>query len=371
MAGLYIHIPFCESRCIYCGFYSTTLSTLQERYVEAVCKEMELRKEECSESIETIYLGGGTPSTLSGAALERLFLYINKVFLNDRDTQSMEITMECNPDDVCREGFLLPKMVNRVSMGAQTFSDDRLRFLHRRHSADEVRKAVQRLRSLGVGNISLDLMFGFPQETLADLNYDLEEILRLGVDHISAYSLMYEEGTPLHRMRAQGKVSEIDEELSLQMYERLIQGLEEAGFEQYEISNFARPGFRSRHNSSYWQRVPYIGIGAAAHSFNGRDVRSWNMSDIRRYIDAIEKGERPADAETLDEPTQYDDLIATAMRTREGVDLRMLKPKYREHLLRTSERFVDGGLLQLNDHHLHLTKAGLYISDGILSELMW
>lgn len=371
MAGLYVHIPFCESRCVYCGFYSTTLSALRERYVEAICKEMELRKGECPEPMETVYLGGGTPSVLSGAELDRLFLYINKVFLKGSDTRSMEITMECNPDDICKDGFLLPPTVNRVSMGVQTFADERLRLLRRRHTSEQVRIAVHRLRHMGIGNISVDLMFGFPQETLADLNHDLDEILRLGVEHISAYSLMYEEGTPLYRMREQGEIEEIDEELSLQMYDTLIRRLEEAGFEQYEISNFARPGFRSRHNSSYWHQVPYVGIGAAAHSFNGRDTRSWNVADIRQYIASIEKGERPSEAETLDENTQYDDLITTSMRTREGLDIRALKPRYKEHLLKRSKRFVDARLLHLDGHHLHLTRAGLYISDGIMSELMW
>ena len=371
MAGLYVHIPFCESRCVYCGFYSTTLSALRERYVEAICKEMELRKGECPEPMETVCLGGGTPSVLSGAELDRLFLYINKVFLKGSDTRSMEITMECNPDDICKDGFRLPPTVNRVSMGAQTFADERLRLLRRRHTSEQVRIAVYRLRHMGIGNISVDLMFGFPQETLADLNHDLDEILRLGVDHISAYSLMYEEGTPFYRMREQGEIEEIDEELSLQMYDTLIRRLEEAGFEQYEISNFARPGFRSRHNSSYWHQVPYVGIGAAAHSFNGRDTRSWNVADIRQYIASIEKGERPSEAETLDENTQYDDLITTSMRTREGLDIRALKPRYKEHLLKRSKRFVDARLLHLDGHHLHLTRAGLYISDGIMSELMW
>ncbi len=371
MAGLYVHIPFCESRCVYCGFYSTTLSALRERYVEAICKEMELRKGECPEPMETVYLGGGTPSVLSGAELDRLFLYINKVFLKGSDTRSMEITMECNPDDICKDGFRLPQTVNRVSMGAQTFADERLRLLRRRHTSEQVRIAVHRLRHMGIGNISVDLMFGFPQETLADLNHDLDEILRLGVEHISAYSLMYEEGTPFYRMREQGEIEEIDEELSLQMYDTLIRRLEEAGFEQYEISNFARPGFRSRHNSSYWHQVPYVGIGAAAHSFNGRDTRSWNVADIRQYIASIEKGERPSEAETLDENTQYDDLITTSMRTREGLDIRALKPRYKEHLLKRSKRFVDARLLHLDGHHLHLTRAGLYISDGIMSELMW
>lgn len=375
MAGLYIHIPFCASRCIYCGFYSTTLPQLQDRYVEAVCREMEFREER---SLSTIYLGGGTPSQLSAENLRKIFLYINKVYGTDfkeaEDGSEMEITMECNPDDItpefCETLRTLP--VNRISMGAQTFSDSRLRFLRRRHTADEVRTAVNLLRSIGIGNISVDFMFGFPHETLEEWKSDIRECLALNVEHISAYSLMYEEGTPLYKMLVEGKIKEIDEELSLQMYETLINMLTAAGFEHYEISNFAKPSFRSRHNSSYWHGTPYIGIGAAAHSFDTVS-RRWNVADIKTYIESIERGELPYEREVLDTDTRYNETVMTGLRTCEGVDLKYISdsfgPKYERHLLSNAQKNISLGNLIVEDNRLRLTRKGIYTSDGITAEL--
>ena len=409
MAGLYIHIPFCESRCIYCGFYSTTSLKLRDDYVDALCKEMELRPIPSAlgarESIETIYLGGGTPSQLTGSQLIRLFESIRKNYLPDgfQDGSSngfqngssdgfhdelpneqkvlcpkMEITMECNPDDVteefCETLKLLP--VNRVSMGAQTFSDHRLRFLHRRHNAAEVKTAVERLRGIGIRNISIDLMFGFPQETLADWQSDIAAAINLGVEHISAYSLMYEEGTTLYRMLEQGKIEEIDEETSRQMYEQLISQLTEAGYEHYEISNFARPGKRSRHNSSYWHEIPYIGIGAAAHSYkrNGKAMRSWNVDDISEYISRINQGELPSESETLDLNTRYNDLITTALRTSDGIDIEKTRQEFGKELagkmMQEAEKHIVRGLMKIEDGRLSLTHQGLYISDDVMSDFM-
>lgn len=375
MAGLYIHIPFCASRCIYCGFYSTTLPQLQDRYVEAVCREMEFRRER---DLSTIYLGGGTPSQLSAENLRKIFLYINKVYGTDfeeaEDGSEMEITMECNPDDItpefCETLRTLP--VNRISMGAQTFSDSRLRFLRRRHTADEVRTAVKLLRSIGIGNISVDLMFGFPHETLEEWKSDIRECLALNVEHISAYSLMYEEGTPLYKMLVEGKIKEIDEELSLQMYETLINMLTAAGFEHYEISNFAKPSFRSRHNSSYWHGTPYIGIGAAAHSFDTVS-RRWNVADIKTYIESIERGEQPYEREVLDTDTRYNETVMTGLRTCEGVDLKYISDsfgaKYGRHLLGNAQKNISLGNLIIEDNRLRLTRKGIYTSDGITAEL--
>ena len=323
MAGLYIHIPFCESRCIYCGFYSTTSLKLRDDYVDALCREMQMRPSKAAlgndEPIETIYLGGGTPSQLNGSQLNQIFSAIRK---NYTLTENIEITMECNPDDVtgdfCETLKQLP--VNRISMGAQTFSNERLRFLHRRHNAREVDEAITRLRNIGIRNISIDLMFGFPEESLSQWVSDIRHAIQLDVEHISAYSLMYEEGTPLYRLLEQEKIREIDEETSRRMYETLIDLLTGAGYEHYEISNFARPGFRSRHNSSYWHEVPYIGIGAAAHSYN-RKQRSWNIENIQTYIRSIGEGILPSESELLDITTRYNDLITTALRTSDGIDL--------------------------------------------------
>lgn len=363
MAGLYIHIPFCASRCIYCAFYSTTQPQLQDQYVAALCREMDLRAER--PDISTIYLGGGTPSQLSPRNLERLFTYIYKVY---RVAPDAEVTMECNPDDI-RPGMFCGLPVNRVSMGAQTFSDERLRFIRRRHTAAQVEEAVGMLRGQGIDNISIDLMFGFPGETLPDWNRDIDRAVALQPTHLSAYSLMYEEGTPLYRLLEQNKIEEIDEELSLAMYDRLIDRLQAAGYEHYEISNFAKPGFRSRHNASYWHDVPYIGLGAAAHSYDRR-TRSWNVDDIRQYIARIERGELPSEYEDIDEQTRYNDLITTALRTREGIALDALTDEQRLYLLENAKEGMARGLLAIDGGRLHLTRAGIMTSNATMSDLM-
>lgn len=381
MAGIYIHIPFCKSRCIYCGFYSTTGLELRQRYVDAVCQEMENRPPSPSkerERIETIYLGGGTPSQLTIEQLRQLLIYINKVYglplHRDGIVGRHEITIEVNPDDVTPEyaAALQHLGINRVSMGAQTFDDRRLRFLHRRHSASQVPEAVSILHQAGIQNISVDLMYGFPDETFNDWDADITQALALNVEHLSAYCLIIEEGTPLYeQLKVKSEKYRVDEELERQMYYHLIDRLETAGYEHYEISNFARPGFRSRHNSSYWNGTPYIGLGAAAHSFDGHSCRRWNVSDIRQYIHGIENGQPCFEQEVLDEDTRYNDTLTVALRTRDGLDLNKLSERHRNYCLHEAQHYIDDRLLNLQDHHLALTKAGLFVSDMIISNLMY
>lgn len=372
MAGIYIHIPFCKSRCIYCGFYSTTLLDLRKKYINAVCREMELRKNYIREPFSTIYLGGGTPSLLDEAELTKLFLYINNVYDVDRNA---EITMECNPDDITPEftNMLSRLPINRVSMGAQTFADSRLRLLHRRHNPDEVKHAVKLLREAGIKNISIDLMFGFPDESLSQWKEDISAALALNVEHISAYSLMYEEDTPLWKMLDTGKVKEIDEELSLTMFKELVCQLTDAGYEHYEISNFARPGYRSRHNSSYWHQVPYIGLGAAAHSFD-LNSRQWNVADLKLYIEEINNGIIPMEREELDNDTTFNDIITTALRTSDGIDLNAMETRlgkrYRNTLISAAGKHLEQGLLEIRHDRLRLTSEGIFISDMVMSDLM-
>lgn len=372
MAGIYIHIPFCKSRCIYCGFYSTTLLDLRKKYINAVCREMELRKNYIREPFSTIYLGGGTPSLLDEAELTKLFLYINNVYDVDRNA---EITMECNPDDITPEftNMLSHLPINRVSMGAQTFADSRLRLLHRRHNSDEVKHAVKLLREAGIKNISIDLMFGFPDESLSQWKEDISAALALNVEHISAYSLMYEEDTPLWKMLDTGKVKEIDEELSLTMFKELVCQLTDAGYEHYEISNFARPGYRSRHNSSYWHQVPYIGLGAAAHSFD-LNSRQWNVADLKLYIEEINNGIIPMEREELDNDTTFNDIITTALRTSDGIDLNAMETRlgkrYRNTLISAAGKHIEQGLLEIRHDRLRLTAEGIFISDMVMSDLM-
>lgn len=372
MAGIYIHIPFCKSRCIYCSFYSTTLLDLRKKYINAVCREMELRKNYIREPFSTIYLGGGTPSLLDEAELTKLFLYINNVYDVDRNA---EITMECNPDDITPEftNMLSRLPINRVSMGAQTFADSRLRLLHRRHNSDEVKHAVKLLREAGIKNISIDLMFGFPDESLSQWKEDISAALALNVEHISAYSLMYEENTPLWKMLDTGKVKEIDEELSLTMFKELVCQLTDAGYEHYEISNFARPGYRSRHNSSYWHQVPYIGLGAAAHSFD-LNSRQWNVADLKLYIEEINNGIIPMEREELDNDTTFNDIITTALRTSDGINLNALETRlgkrYRNTLISAAGKHLEQGLLEIRHDRLRLTAEGIFISDMVMSDLM-
>lgn len=372
MIGIYIHIPFCRSRCIYCGFYSTTSLELRQRYVETVVKEIGIRSQETG--VRSIYLGGGTPSQLTIPQLQQIF---DAIYIYNKVEKDAEVTIEVNPDDVTEtfaEGLAtLP--VNRVSMGAQTFDDVRLKFLHRRHTSSQVRKAVSLLRSAGISNISVDLMYGFPNETISDWEGDIDAAIALDVEHLSAYCLTIEEGTELWRWLSQKKGNpscEIlpDEELERAMYEMLIDKSEAAGFEHYEISNFAKPGFYSRHNSSYWDGTPYLGIGAAAHSYDG-NTRSWNIADIHQYIEGMENGKRIFESETLDADTRYNDMVTVALRTRDGLDLKRLSEDYRNYCLRNAQRFLDDGQLQVTQAQtLTLTRKGLFVSDMIMSELM-
>lgn len=377
MAGLYVHIPFCATRCSYCGFYSTTKLDLQDRYVDSLCREIALRKDYLSSYstdskaantiIRTIYIGGGTPSQLSRYSLEKLFHAIDTYL----ECSPEEVTMEVNPDDVTNDlaETISALHINRVSMGAQTFDDNRLKFLNRRHKSFQVERAIDILHEHGVGNISIDLMFGFPGQTCDSWKEDVRRAISLDIQHISAYSLMYEEGTRLYRMLKENMIKEIDEEVSLNMYNELINILCGAGYEHYEISNFAKKGYRALHNSSYWHDIPYLGIGAAAHSYNIKS-RQWNVSDINKYIESISHDTVPFTFESIDADTHYNDIVTTELRTSEGIDLSRLDDKYVQYIVRQAARHVADKTVGINDGHLKLTREGLYISDMIMSDLM-
>ena len=377
MAGLYVHIPFCATRCSYCGFYSTTKLDLQDRYVDSLCREIALRKEYLSSYstdskaantiIRTIYIGGGTPSQLSRYSLEKLFHAIDTYL----ECSPEEVTMEVNPDDVTNDlaETISALHINRVSMGAQTFDDNRLKFLNRRHKSFQVERAIDILHEHGVGNISIDLMFGFPGQTCDSWKEDVRRAISLDIQHISAYSLMYEEGTKLYRMLKENMIKEIDEEVSLNMYNELINILCDAGYEHYEISNFAKKGYRALHNSSYWHDIPYLGIGAAAHSYNIKS-RQWNVSDINKYIESISHDTVPFTFESIDADTHYNDIVTTELRTSEGIDLSRLDDKYVQYIVKQAARHVADKTVDINDGHLKLTREGLYISDMIMSDLM-
>lgn len=370
--GLYIHVPFCASRCIYCDFYSSTYGErMREDYVCALEQELSARASEAEgRSLHTIYLGGGTPSQLRPSHLQRIFRAIHN---NYKVSADAEITFEANPDDVTPELLqsLQAQGVNRVSLGVQTFDDKVLRFIHRRHTARQVRDAVNLIRTCLTTNISVDLIYGLPvksQDALVLWQHDLDCAFSLPVTHLSAYALSYEEGTKLYKLREEGQVHEASDEVSLAMYEMLLDRAQVEGFEHYEISNFAQPGFRSRHNSSYWRGIPYIGCGPGAHSYDGRSTRRQNHPDVVQY--AQKSPCVPHTLESLSLSNIYDELVMTRLRTEEGLPLSLLSSARRSYLLRQARKYVDRGWLSLTSDHLSLTRTGLFLSDGIMADLM-
>ena len=374
MAGIYIHIPFCKRRCIYCDFFSTTQSEKKSTYVRAVCRELEMRKDYLEgEDIETIYLGGGTPSQLLREELQEIFDYIYKVYPVREDA---EITLEANPDDLTPEyvAMLRQLPINRISMGIQTFQEETLKLLHRRHTATQAIEAFRRCREAGFRNISIDLMYGLPGETLETWKEDLQQSIALRPEHISAYHLIYEEDTVLWKLREQHQVEEADEDLSVSLFSTLIEQLSEAGYQHYEISNFCLPGLHSRHNSSYWTGKKYLGCGPSAHSFNGVS-RQWNVASLDDYLKGVEGGQLDYEVEELDLYTRYNDFVLTSIRTCWGMPLSTLRSDFGEELyrycLRMAKPHLDQGVLEKSEDVLKLTRKGIFVSDGIMSDLMW
>ncbi|WP_291530329.1 radical SAM family heme chaperone HemW [Bacteroides sp. UBA939] len=374
MAGIYIHIPFCKTRCIYCDFYSTTRSELKSQYIRALCRELTERKEYLKgEAVETIYFGGGTPSQLSEEDFRQVFGTIEQVYGLEH---AKEITLEANPDDLTDEytGMLSALPFNRISMGIQTFDDATLQLLNRRHNATQAIKAVERCRRAGFRNISIDLIYGLPGETNERWKQDLQQAVSLHAEHISAYHLTYEEGTPIHDMLLSHRIREVDEESSALFFSDLTDTLTAAGYEHYEISNFCQPGMYSRHNTSYWRGIPYLGCGPSAHSFNTL-TREWNTASLEKYISSIEEGHREFETEYLDTATRYNECIMTALRTMWGVPMQYVEqtfgPELRQYCTDMARPYLQSGKLELKDNHLRLTREGIFVSDGIISDLMF
>ena len=338
-------------------------------YVHALEREMSRRKNYiyCTR-VHTIYIGGGTPSLLPAEALKGIFDAINHNFIIDKDA---EVTIEANPDDVTPEwlGELAVTPVNRISMGAQTFNDKLLKFLGRRHNARQTIDAVEACKEAGITNISLDLIYGLPGQTMNDWQSDVERALGLGIKHLSAYALSVEPGTPLASSPFTGELEGgCYEELSRKMYDHLMSATEQAGFLHYEISNFALPGYHSRHNSSYWQGVPYLGLGAGAHSYDGHCSRRANLPDIKAYIDATD--DVPHETEVLTDENLYNEFVMTRLRTSGGIPLAELSAADRQYCLSLAEPYLRKHLLYIKDEHLCLTKDGIFTSNDIISELM-
>lgn len=373
MAGIYIHVPFCQSRCIYCDFYSTLHLDLRQGYVSQLIREMQDRKEELpsrARTYHTLYIGGGTPSTLPPDQLQRLIVQATSIYPL---APGAEVTVEANPDDVTPEWIAMLKdtPVNRVSMGTQTFSDDLLRFLNRRHSSRQAIRAVHLLQDAGYTNLSIDLIYGIPGQDKTVWQQDVGHALQLNVPHLSAYSLMYEEGTALTRLRDAGKIQEADEEHSLWCYEHLCDALQTSGYEHYEISNFALPGWHSRHNSSYWEGKPYLGFGAGAHSYDGTNTRRWNECDLKHYV---EQGPT-YETEELSPTDLYNEFVMTRLRTRQGIDLQLLRERFGpgmlHHCMEQAKPHLTIGNLQQTDNILSLTRHGIFVSNQVMSDLFF
>lgn len=370
MSGIYIHIPFCATRCIYCDFYSTTLRGKGEAYIAALAQEMNGRKGFlkghegthgkwiCDDPLQTIYLGGGTPSQLGDVCIRQLLETISRYF---DMSQVIEITMEANPDDI-KDGQDWG-LVNRVSMGVQSMVDEELTLLHRRHNAQQVRIAVETLRKTGIENISLDLMYGLPQQAMESWEYSIDELLKLKPQHISAYNLSVEEGTKLYNLVEKGELTPCDDETCVEMAVLLRQKLHAAGFEQYEISNYALPGFYSRHNSSYWVQTPYLGLGPGAHSYDGENIRSWNQPRVMDYLN----GKRHEEQEILTDTDLYNERIMLGLRTAKGA---RLTAKEMETKKQAIENLGNRGLINSTENTIVLTEAGLALGDEVIRDLM-
>ena len=361
MAGLYIHIPFCKKRCLYCDFFSTTLLERRKEYVQALLKEITSRKDEAGEPIRTIYIGGGTPSTLEAEDIQHLLDAVGT-------TGMEEITMELNPGDATETYLQAIRKagVNRLSIGIQSFQDELLARIGRRHNAAQAVHAVRMAQEAGFDNLSIDLMYALPGQTMEQWKADIETALTLHVQHISSYGLMYEDGTALTLQRDKGLIQAMDEDTENAMYDYLCERLKAAGFVHYEVSNFSLPGREAKHNSSYWDGTPYVGTGAGAHSYLG-NVRSWNPDNLDAYLNGINSGTLVRESETLTETDLYNERIMLGLRTLRGatlspsVDCRLTVGKLREK-----------GLLKedAGDGRIVATQKGLHILNRIIEELM-
>jgi oxygen-independent coproporphyrinogen-3 oxidase len=371
MAGLYIHIPFCKQACYYCDFHFSTSQDLKADLIGALCAELEMQRKYLeNEPLETIYFGGGTPSLLSKHDLEDLFMAIHKNFA----VNSPEVTLEANPDDLSEENLAMLKNVgiNRLSIGVQSFDDGILKFLNRAHSSADALGCLDLARHAGFDNISIDLIYAIPGQDNNLWKQNMERAIALSPEHISAYSLTIEDKTVFGQQQKKGIFPTEPDEVAASQMEMLMEVSGNAGYEQYEISNFCKPGFYSRHNSSYWQQKKYLGIGPSAHSYNG-ESRQYNISNNPRYIQSIAQGKIPRQVEVLSRANRINEYLFTTLRTvwgcnlnylRRNLDYDLLKEKYQAIALLEKLELV----LRQSDILL-LTKKGKLLADRIASDL--
>lgn len=365
---IYIHIPFCKSRCLYCDFFSSTSFELKNDFIKALLSEMNHRADEIrSARANTVYIGGGTPSQLDISQIACIFKELTNIVPLEGGA---EVTIECNPDDITIDFIrgLKSTPVNRISLGLQTLNDKLLTLLRRRHSSTQALMAVDMLRQSGYNNISLDLMYGLPGQTLEMWKDDVQRVLSLAIPHLSAYSLQWEEGTPLFSMLESGEVIEAPEDLSVAMYDYLLTATKTAGMEHYEISNFSIPGMRARHNSGYWRNEAYVGLGPGAHSYDGDKTRSNNLPDLKAYI--LSGGTPQREIEVLTDDELYEESVLKGLRTSNGLDLDNLLPRYYEYALKMAKPHIESGNLVRRGNTLILTEKGFFVSNDIMSDMM-
>lgn len=373
MAGIYLHIPFCKQKCNYCDFYKEVSQHSTDQFTGALVSELRLRAAYLnSASVRTIYFGGGTPSVVRYDQFQTIFDTLHSEFNID---PSAEITLEANPDDL-NPAYLamLGKLpFNRLSIGIQSFDDKELRSVNRRHTAQQAIQAVHDAREAGFSNLSIDLIYGLPGQTMDQWKYNLERAFGLHPEHISAYGLTYEEGTGLWKQRARGKIVEVADEVMLQMYRYMLLQMNDKGYDAYEISNFALPGYRSQHNSSYWQLTPYLGVGPSAHSYDGIS-REWNIANLQRYMVGIESGNPFTEKEVLTEQDAFNDFVMVKLRTKEGINLTETESRFgkmmKDWLFRQSNTYLRSRHLMLEEDSLRLSLEGIEISNRIIADLM-
>lgn len=368
MAGLYIHIPYCHSKCAYCDFFSTPRLENIDQYVVALLTEIELRIYEISQPITTIYIGGGTPSILPFDLLRRLVNGISKVV---NMSQIEEFTIEANPEDVNEEWVRCISQlgINRVSMGIQSFNDTELKTINRRHTAQMALNAIDVLRQNGIIRISGDLIYGLPGQGIDSWKNSLNQLMSLRLPHFSAYLLSFEPGTGLYARLLAGKVEEASEELVNEMYQYLISTARSNGYNHYEISNFAMNGCEAIHNTNYWRDLPYLGIGVSAHSFDGQ-TRRFNPSNIKNYISQLLQRKSVYEVEVEDDKARHNDYIVVALRTSQGIDLNFYQEKYNYDILGIAKLHIEAGRMILTDTHLSIAEQSMLISDRIMLDFI-
>jgi len=370
MAGIYIHIPFCKKACHYCNFHFSTQTSNIDAFIEALLIEIGLRKDYLSAPIQTLYFGGGTPSLLSHTQLKTIVEALKKHFVfND----TIEFTIEANPDDINEVQLQQWKHlgINRLSIGIQSFQNEALAWMNRAHEVNQSHLAIKLAQKAGFKNISIDLIYGTPHYTTTHLLADLDIIKAYAIPHISCYALTVEEKTALHSMIQNGQMRNVIGEEQAAHFDIIVDFLNEQGFEHYEISNFAKPGYRSQHNSSYWKGISYVGLGPSAHSYNGNE-RQWNIANNALYIQSLKKGELNFESESLDLSTQYNEYMMISLRCMEGFDLKHIESSfgkaYSEHTQNVIQTLAQKDIFEQNSTGYCLKKSAKFLADGIASE---